>query len=82
MTKTIIIQSKRIFLYDTPEQIAFGRYKYCPASSAVKVFTQAVAMFNDGLNPELAIALIVKHTDQENAKIKVERQKAVYCYFY
>lgn len=75
MTKTITIQSKRIFLYDTKEQIALGRYKYCPASSAVKVFTKAVAMFNDGLNPELTLALIVKYTDQEDAKIKLKGKK-------
>jgi hypothetical protein len=34
-----------------------------------------MAMFNDGLNPELAIALIVKYTDQEDAKIKLKGKK-------
>ena len=75
MTKTITIQSKRIFLYDTKEQIAFGRYKYCPASSAVKVFTKAVAMFNDGLDQELALEIVIKYTDQEDAKIKLKGKK-------
>lgn len=75
MTKTIQIQSKRNFLYDTAEQIVFGRYTYCPASFAVQVFMKAVAMFNDGLNPELTLVLIIKYTKQENAKIKLKGKK-------
>lgn len=75
MTKTITIQSKRIFLYDTKEQIALGRYKYCPASSAVKVFTKAVTIFNDGLNPELALEITIKYTDQEDAEIKLKGKR-------
>jgi len=75
MTKTIKIQSKRIFLYDTPEQILSSRYKYCPASSAVTVFTKAAFMFNDGINTELAVRIVVKYTDAERAKIKLSGKK-------
>lgn len=75
MTKTIKIQSKRIFLHDTTEQIVLGRYKYCPASSAVKVFTQAVAIFNHDLDPEFALGVIIKYTDQEDAKIKLKGKR-------
>lgn len=75
MTKTITIQSKRNFLRGTHADIVLGRYTYCPASSAAKVFTKAVAIFNDGLDPELALEIIIKYTDQEDAKIKLKGKK-------
>ena len=75
MTKTIKIQSKKEFLYDTPEHCIFGTYAYCPASSAVKVFTEAALMFNDGRNPSLTVGVIVKYTDAEQAKIKLKGKR-------
>ena len=75
MTKTIKIQSKREFLYDTPEHHIFGTYAYISASSAVKLFTEAALMFNDGRNQNLKVDVIVKYTDAEQAKIKLKGER-------
>ena len=75
MTKTIKIQSKRHFCHDTPRDIAFGTYAYCPASSAVTAFTKAAFMFNDGLDSNLTIRVVVKYTDAEQAKIKLKGKR-------
>ncbi len=75
MTKTIKIQSKREFLYDTPEHHIFGTYAYLSVSSAVKLFTEAAFMFNDGRNQHLMVDVIVKYTDAEQAKIKLKGER-------
>lgn len=75
MTKTIKIQSKKEFLYDTPEHRVLGTYAYLPASSAVKVFTKAASMFNDGRNQNLMVSVIVKYTDDQQAKIKLKGER-------
>jgi hypothetical protein len=73
MTKTIKIKSKRKFLYDTLEDILFDRYKYLPASKAVKVITAAVLEFNAEKSDILIVA--TKATDDEKAKVKLTGNK-------
>ncbi len=70
MIKSIKIKSKREFLSSTPEEIIFGAYRYCPASSAATVFAKAANMFNND-NSTSAVKVVVKRTDEMYAKIKV-----------
>lgn len=69
MTKTIKIKSKRIFLYDSAADIWNERYKYVPASNAVKVITAAALEFNTKMSD--IIQVITKATDDEKAKVKL-----------
>ncbi len=69
MTKTIKIKSKREFLYDNADDVWFDRYKYLPASNAVKVITAAALEFNTEMSA--IIKVITKATDDEKAKVKL-----------
>jgi hypothetical protein len=75
MTKTIKIKSKREFLSRTPEEIIFGAYKFSPASNAATVFAKAANMYNDSHASDFAVKVIIKHTDEMQAKIKISGAK-------
>jgi len=75
MTKTICIKSKREFLSRTPEEIIFGAYKFSPASNAATVFAKAATMYNSSRDQDFAVKVIIKRTDEMDAKIKVSGDK-------
>lgn len=74
MTKTVKIISRREFLYDKPEEILSGRYRYLPASKAVKVITAAAIEFN-AQNSTEAIDVNTKATEDEKARVKLKGKK-------
>ena len=69
MTKTIKITSKREFLYNNFDDIWSERYKYVPASMAVKGITAAVIEFNTEMSTIINIS--IKATKSEKAKVKL-----------
>jgi hypothetical protein len=69
--KVFKIESKRKRLYEDDVDIMFSRYKYIPASLAVKLITDAALEFNNGSAPELFVKVIIKYTEAEKAKIKI-----------
>lgn len=75
MTKTVKLTSKKQFIHNTPRDIVFGTYAYCPASSAITVFTKAADMFNSGKEQKLIIKTAVKYTNAEEAKIKISGKR-------
>ena len=75
MAKTIKIKSKREFLSRTPEEIIFGAYKFVPASNAATVFAKTANMYNNSHVYDFAVKVIIKRTDEMDAKIKVSGDK-------
>lgn len=71
MTKIVKIKSKKSYLYDTPEHIMLCTYAYKPASVAVQAFTTAVLQFNENVDQKLAIKIVPKWSDAEQATIKL-----------
>ena len=78
MIKTIVITSKREFLY---QDILSEKYQYIPASIGVEVLIKNAVQFNDGLSDENKILPIVKYTRPEKAKVKLKGLETSVCMF-
>lgn len=73
MTKTIVITSKREFLY---QDILSEKYQYIPASIGVECLIKDAVQFNDNLEAKHKIVPIVKYTKSEKAKVKIKGSDA------